>query len=49
MYAFQTGKMWGFTHIYQLVMQDFEESNQLKQIRNVVYMFINSQAIFKRK
>lgn len=33
----------------KLAMQDFEESNQLKQATNVVYMFINSQAIFKRK
>lgn len=33
----------------KLIMQDFEKSNQLKQIRNVVYMFISSQAIYKRK
>lgn len=30
----------------KLVMQDVEETNQLKQVRNVVYLFINSQTYF---
>lgn len=31
------------------IMLDFEQSNQLKQVRNVVYVFINSQVICKTK